>query len=89
LVAQTLIADEAREAARAIAALLDLGAVGVEDAVVEIGSGQTRRLDQQDLIAADAETPVGQTSREIRRPGRPAGARRRRRRSRCPVPASW
>jgi hypothetical protein len=64
-IGQTLIADEAGEAACPVAALFDLGAVGIEDAVMEIGIGQARRLDQQDLIAADAEAPIGQTSREL------------------------
>ena len=35
--------DERRDAARAVAALLDLGAVGVEDAVVDVGAGAARR----------------------------------------------
>ena len=36
LVRQALVAHEAGEAARPVAALLHLGAVGVEDAVVEV-----------------------------------------------------
>ena len=50
---------EAHEAARAVAALLDLAAVGVEDAVAEVDVGAAGFLDQQDLVAADAEMAVG------------------------------
>ena len=50
---------EAHEAARAVAALLDLAAVGVEDAVAEVDVVAGGRLDQQDLVAADAEVAVG------------------------------
>jgi hypothetical protein len=46
------------KAAGAVAALLHLGAVGVEDAVVEVRAREARRLHQQHLIAADAEAPV-------------------------------
>jgi hypothetical protein len=52
---------EADETARTVAALLDLAAVGVEDAITEIalrGSGSGRLLDQQDLVAADAEMAI-------------------------------
>ena len=59
LVGEPLVAHEAHEAARAVAALLDLAAVGVEDAVAEIGAGARGGLDQQDLVAADAEMAVG------------------------------
>ncbi|MNC88012.1 hypothetical protein D3C83_37920 [compost metagenome] len=38
--------------------MLHLAAIGVEDAVVEVGIGETRGLDQQDLVAAHAEMPV-------------------------------
>ena len=76
-----------QEAARAVAALLDLAAVGVEDAVAEIGVGPCRRLDHQDLIAADAEMAVGempqlrrrQRERRARRPIRPPRRAPRRR----------
>jgi hypothetical protein len=50
---------ELDEAARAVAALLHLAAVGVEDAVAEIGRRVPRPLDHQDLVATDAEVPVG------------------------------
>ena len=52
--------SRAHEAARAVAALLHLAAVGVENAVAKIGAGQARRFNQQDLIATDAKMPVGQ-----------------------------
>ena len=50
---------EAHEAARAVAALFDLAAVGVEDAVAEIDVGARGGLDHQQLVAADAEVAVG------------------------------
>ncbi len=89
LVRQTLVADETGEAARPVATLLNLGAVGVEDAVMEVGSGQARRLDEQNLIAADAEAAIGEPADRLPRPDRSVAARRRRRRSRCRGPASW
>ena len=49
---------ELHEAARAVAALLDLAAVGVEDAVAEVDA-RPRGLDHQDLVAAHAEMAVG------------------------------
>ena len=57
---QALIAHEAHEAARAIAALFDFTAVGVEDAITEINPGGRGRLDQHHLVGADTEVPVGQ-----------------------------
>src|SRR5256885_2054300 len=50
---------ELDEAARAVAALLDLAAVGVEDAVAEVRAIGLRPLDDQDLVAADAEMAIG------------------------------
>src|SRR3954447_26696999 len=54
---ETLAVDELHEAARAVAALLHLAAVGVEDAVAEVAVA-VARLDYEDLVAADAEVPV-------------------------------
>src|SRR2546425_1266887 len=51
--------DEAHEAARAIAALLDLSAVGIEDAVAKVGRWARGLLHDEDLVAPDAEMPVG------------------------------
>ena len=51
---------EAHEAACAVAALLDLAAVGIEDAVAEIDIGRRGALDHQDLVAADAEVAVSE-----------------------------
>jgi hypothetical protein len=53
------MAHEAGEAARAVAALARLAAVGVEYAVAEVRVRAARWLDQQHLVAADAEAPVG------------------------------
>ncbi|MNO46854.1 hypothetical protein D3C76_371460 [compost metagenome] len=55
---QALVQHEAGEAARTVAALLHLGAVGVEDAVAEIEVGVARRLDDQQLVEADAGVAV-------------------------------
>src|SRR5262245_3331662 len=60
LVGETLVAHEPDEASGAVAALLDLAAVGVEDPVTEVHSGRARPLDDQDLVAADAEVAVGE-----------------------------
>src|SRR5258706_14364404 len=49
---------ESQEAARTVAALLDLAAVGVEDAVAEVRVARLRPLDDQDLVAANAEVAV-------------------------------
>jgi hypothetical protein len=56
----------AHEAARAVSALLHFAAVGIENAVVEVRPGLARRLDLEDLVAADAEMPVGEESQLIR-----------------------
>src|SRR5581483_1890965 len=49
---------ELHEAARAVAALLDLAAVGVEDAVAEIRVGAGRPLHRQHLVAAHAKVAI-------------------------------
>ena len=67
LVREPLVADELDEAARAVAALLDLAAVGVEDPVAEVDVVARRRLDDQHLVAADAEAPVGEPPQLRRR----------------------
>jgi hypothetical protein len=59
--------DKTHEAARAVAALFDLAAIGVENPVTEIDSRLPRRLDQQYLVAADAEMTVGQMAQLFRR----------------------
>jgi len=58
--------QERGDAANAVAALLHFAAVGVEDAVIEIGVGAARRLDLQDLVAAHAEVPVGDRAQLLR-----------------------
>ena len=54
---------ESHEAARAVAALLDLAAVGIEYAVAEIDIGPRRFFHQQDLVAANAAVAVGEPAR--------------------------
>src|SRR5262249_4486658 len=66
LLREALVVDEPDEAARAVAALLDLTAVGVPDAVAEIRVGALRSLDEKNLVAADAEVPVREPSRALR-----------------------
>ena len=51
--------DELDEAARAIAAVLDFAAIGIENSVAEVGLGVRGGIDQQDLIAANAKLAVG------------------------------
>ena len=65
LLGEPLFAHETHEAARAVAALLDLAAVGIENAVVEIGARRARRLDLQNLVAADAEMAVGDAAQLV------------------------
>jgi hypothetical protein len=60
LVGQTLFDHEAHETARAIAALLHLAAIGIENAVAEIDIRPLRALDHQQLVAADAEVAVSE-----------------------------
>src|SRR5262249_52471563 len=61
LLAGALAVDELHEAARAVTALFDLAAVGIEDAVAKIAVAAAR-LDHADLVAADAAL----TAREAR-----------------------
>ncbi len=56
---EPLVSHEAGKTARAIAALFDLPAIRIKDAIVKIGIRTTRRLDQQHLVTADAKTPIG------------------------------
>ncbi len=58
-IGETVLADVDDEAARAVAALLDLAAIGVEYPVAEIGIFASR-LDDEHLVASDAEAPVGE-----------------------------
>jgi hypothetical protein len=50
--------DVADETSRAVPALLDFAAIGVEDAVIKIGLRVARALDLEDLVAADAEMAI-------------------------------
>ncbi len=51
------------DAARGIAARLDLAAIGVADAHEGGGAVPARRLDHDHLVAADAQMPVGDGAR--------------------------
>ena len=59
-------ADEYDEAARAVAALLDFAAIGIEYPITEIGAF-AGRLDDEHLVAADAKTAVGKMANLILR----------------------
>ena len=52
--------DELDEAARAISAVFDLAAVSVKNPVAEVCLGMGGRVDQQYLIATNAELAMGQ-----------------------------
>jgi hypothetical protein len=51
---------KAGEAARTVAALLDLATIAIEDAIAEIDVGARARFDQQHLVAANAAMAIGQ-----------------------------
>ena len=57
---------KAPDAARTVAALLDFIAVAVEDAVAKRFAFLLRRVEQKQLIRADAESPVRQTAHKLR-----------------------
>ena len=53
-------AQQLSDAARAVATLLDLAAIGVVDAIENLCAGATRRCQHQRLIEADAGMPIRQ-----------------------------
>ena len=53
------ICNESSYAARTVAALFDLGAIGVEDTVVHIGVAIARRQQNERLIETDAGAAIG------------------------------
>ena len=75
LARQTALAHEDHKAPRAVAALLDLAAVGVENAIAEVGIRRCRRLDDEHLIATDAEAAIGERA-DLRRRQRERLSRR-------------
>ena len=56
---------EAPDAACAVAALLDLISVAVEDAVAKRITFFFRRIKEQKLVRSNAETPVGETAHKF------------------------
>ncbi len=69
----TLTIEERGDAARTIAALLDLGAVAIEDLVVNAGRGAAGRVQEQRLVKADTGVAVGEAPKLSRcRDGRAA-----------------
>ena len=67
--------DQRSDAARGVAAGLDLAAVGVADAHEDVGGGILRRLQDDQLIAADALATIGNAARGriVQREGLAAG----------------
>jgi len=57
---------EPHEAARAVAAVLDFAAVGVEDAVAEVGFRVGGGIYDEDLVATDSELAVRERARARR-----------------------
>jgi len=74
---EPLVAHETGEAARAVAALFDLAAVGVPDAVAEVVAGFARWLDEEELVAAMPKWRVGKAAHQGRREYHWLAARRR------------
>src|SRR3546814_12727127 len=66
LARQPAFSHEARKRARTVAALPDLTAIGIEDAIVEVDIRTRRCLDDENLVAADAETPVTEPCQQRR-----------------------
>src|SRR6185369_8271037 len=66
LVGQPGLVHETHETASTVATLLDLAAIGIEDAIAEIDAGLARFFNQQDLVATDAEMAVTQVAQLFR-----------------------
>ena len=75
--------DQPGDAARGVAAGLGLAAVGVADAHEDLRRRVARRLEHDQLVAADAGMPVGQRARGAAPTEIAAAAARRARRNRC------
>src|SRR5262249_22313181 len=56
---EAFLEDEARAAACAVAALLNLAAIGIPDAIAEIVLRGERPFDEEKLVAADPEMAIG------------------------------
>ena len=67
LVRQALLAHKTQKAACAVAALLDLAAIGVVDHVFKINTFAGRRPHRQDLVGTHAEVAVRQKAVLARR----------------------
>jgi hypothetical protein len=59
-----LLRDELGDASAGVAAGLGLAAIGVENAHEGLRRSMARRLDQDQLVAADAGAPVGERARD-------------------------
>ena len=67
--------DQIGDAAGGIAAGLGLAAVGIADAHQDLGRRMARRLEQDQLVAADAGTPIGERASALRRARQRCGDR--------------
>ena len=63
--ADAAVVQERGNATRAVAALLDLIAVGVEDPVEHGRLGTPRALQHQSLVKADAGAPICETAQQL------------------------
>ena len=79
--------QQSRDTARAIAALFDLRAVGIENPIEHAALRVARRFQHQRLIEADARMPIGEGAQPARVQWG-AGGGRRIPKNRCPAPAS-
>jgi hypothetical protein len=61
-VGEATLLDKADETARTVAAVFDLGAIGVVDDVFEVGIGPARPAHAEDLIGAHPKMPIGKPS---------------------------
>ena len=53
---------EPRETTRTVATLLDLAAIGIENAITKINVGLNGPFDQQQLVKTNAEMAISQTA---------------------------
>ena len=66
LVGQPLLMHETDKTAGAVAALFNLAAIGIEDAITEIDTGLGRFFNEQNLVTADAKIAVSEITQLFR-----------------------
>ena len=67
LVGETLLMHKTHETAGAIAALLHLAAIGIEDSIAEIDVRLRRLFNQKNLVATHAKMAISQITQLLRR----------------------